>query len=37
MKFVTTENTPMWAICYMEYGDPTGLDEEDIQAGRRVD
>ena len=32
MKFVSTENIPMWAICYMEYGDPTGLDEEDIYA-----
>lgn len=27
---ITTEKIPSWAIYYLEYGDPTGLTEEDI-------
>lgn len=27
---ITTEKIPTWAMCYLEYGDPTGLDENDI-------
>lgn len=30
MKHITTEKIPTWAICYLEYGDPSGLDEEDV-------
>lgn len=32
MKYLTTEKIPTWAICYLEYGDPTGLDDDDIMA-----
>lgn len=30
MKLITVEKIPTWAMCYLEYGDPTGLEEEDI-------
>lgn len=29
MKYIATENVPDWAIQYLEYGDPTGLTEEE--------
>lgn len=31
METLTTEKIPTWAICYLEYGDPTGLTDEDIE------
>lgn len=30
MEYVTTEKIPTWAVYYLEYGDPTGMSEEDI-------
>lgn len=29
-QLITTEQVPTWAIGYLEYGDPTGLTEEEI-------
>lgn len=29
-KLITTEKIPVWAICYLEYGDATGLEDEEI-------
>ena len=31
MKYLTTEKIPVWAVYYLEYGDPSGLDDEDIE------
>lgn len=28
---ITTEQVPTWAIPYLEYGDPSGLSEEEIE------
>lgn len=30
-EYVTTEKVPNWALSYLEYGDPTGLSEEEIE------
>lgn len=32
LKLVATEAIPQYAVCYIEYGDATGLEEEDIEA-----
>lgn len=28
-KLVTTEYVPEWAICYLEYGEPSGLQDDE--------
>ena len=31
-QLITTEQVPTWAIGYLEYGDSTGLTDEEIEA-----
>lgn len=31
LQLVATENIPQYAVCYIEYGDGSGLEEEDIK------
>ena len=31
MKKITTEKVPVWAISYLEYGDATGLLDNEIE------
>lgn len=30
-RLITTEQVPTWAIPYLEYGDPSGLTEEEVE------
>lgn len=29
-RLITIEKVPVWAICYLEYGDATGLEEDEV-------
>ena len=30
-RLITTEQVPTWAVPYLEYGDPSGLTEEEVE------